>query len=113
MHEFALAQDIVKTITQQVTEDLEKITVINIEIGAFSGVVAESLEFGIQVVFADKKLPEVKVNIVKVPTIALCTCGEEYEMNEIYTGCPKCGSFVRKIKSGMDIVIDSVVLSED
>lgn len=113
MHEYALAQDIVKTITQQVTEDLEKITDINIEIGAFSGVVAESLEFGIQVIFADKKLPEVKVNIVKVPTIAQCTCGKEYEMDEIYAGCPGCGSFVRKIKSGMDIVINSVELSED
>jgi len=113
MHEFALAQDIVKTISQQVTDDLEKITVINIEIGAFSGVVAEPLEFGIQVIFAEKKLPHVKVNIVKIPTIAECTCGKEYEMNEIYTGCPGCGSFVRKIKSGMDIVINSVELAED
>jgi hydrogenase nickel incorporation protein HypA/HybF len=113
MHEFALAQDIVKTITKQVTDDLGKITGINIEIGAFSGVVADSLEFGIQVVFAEKKLPEVNVNIVKIATIALCACGKEYELNEIFEGCPGCGSFERKILSGADIMINSVELSEN
>ena len=113
MHEFALAQDIVETITQQVTDDLEKITQINIEVGAFSGVVAESLEFGIKVIFADKNIPGAKVNIVKVPTIARCKCGKEYELNDIFTSCPECQSFERQIKSGMDIFIKSVALSEE
>lgn len=113
MHEFALAQDIVATITQQVTENLEKITHINIDVGAFSGVVAESLEFGINVIFAEKNIPGVKVNILKVPTIARCKCGNEYQLNEIFESCPKCGSFERKIISGMDIVIKSVELLEE
>ena len=112
MHEFALGQDIVTTITQQVTDDLDKITAINIEVGAYSGVVADSLAFGINIIFTEKNLPNVKVNIVKVPTIAQCVCTREYEMNEIFETCPQCGSFERKIISGMDIVIKSVELSE-
>jgi hydrogenase nickel incorporation protein HypA/HybF len=113
MHEFALAQDIVATITQQVKDDLEKITAINIEAGAYSGVVADSLAFGLNIIFTEKNLPDVKVNIIKVPTIAHCVCGREYELNEIFETCPQCGSFERKIISGMDIVINSVELSEE
>ncbi|MCI0471553.1 MAG: hydrogenase maturation nickel metallochaperone HypA [Candidatus Aminicenantes bacterium] len=113
MHEFALAQDIIETIRRQLPDKLGKITSIHLEIGAFSGVVAESLEFGIDVIFSEKKIAGVKVNIVKVPTIARCKCGHEYELDEIFTKCPVCGSFERKVISGMDIVIKSVEISEE
>jgi hydrogenase nickel incorporation protein HypA/HybF len=113
MHEFALAQDIVATIARQVADDLEKITAVNIEVGAYSGVVADSLAFGITIIFTEKNLPDVKVNIEKVPTIARCGCGREYELNEIFETCPQCASFEREIISGMDIVINSVELSEE
>jgi len=113
MHEFALAQDIMATIAKQVTDDFKKITAINIEIGAYSGVVADSLAFGIDIICKEKELPDVKVNIVNVPTIAKCVCGRKYEMSEIFETCPQCGSFNRKIISGMDIVINSVELSEE
>lgn len=113
MHEFALAQDIVETIRRQLPDKMEKITCIHLEVGAFSGVVAESLEFGIDVIFSEKNIPGVKVNIAKVPTIARCKCGNEYELDEIFTKCPACESFEKKVISGMDIVIKSVEILED
>ncbi|MCK4764745.1 MAG: hydrogenase maturation nickel metallochaperone HypA [Candidatus Aminicenantes bacterium] len=113
MHELALAQDIVETINEKVTDDLRKISNINLEVGAFSGVVPESLAFGIETIFADKKVPGVKVTIVKVPTIACCTCGKEYELKEIFETCPVCRSFERKLISGMEILIKSVEVSEE
>lgn len=112
MHEFAMAQDIVETISVKVTEDLEKVSKINIVIGEFSGVVAESLEFGITAIMADKNHPDVNVNIEKIPTIARCQCGNEYQLNDIFDTCPKCHSFNRKLLSGMDVVINSVELLE-
>jgi hydrogenase nickel incorporation protein HypA/HybF len=113
MHEFALAQNIVDTINEKVTTDLQKVANINIDVGAFSGVVADSLDFGIKTIFADKENPDVRVSISEVPTIACCECGEEYELNDILEFCPRCGSFNRKLISGMDIVINSVEVSED
>ena len=113
MHEFALAQDIVETITTRVTKDLEKVSAINLDVGAFSGVVAESLDFGLKVILAEKHNPDVKINITRIPSVARCQCGNEYRVEEIFESCPRCQSFNRELISGMDIVINSVEVSEE
>jgi hydrogenase nickel incorporation protein HypA/HybF len=113
MHELALAQDIVETIRTKVTENLEKVSAINIDVGAFSGVVPESLDFGLKVIMAEENNPDVNINITKVPSFARCECGNEYRVNEIFENCSQCHSFNREMISGMDIVINSVELSEE
>lgn len=112
MHEFALAQDIFETIHRSVTQDLSKITAINIEVGEFSGVVTESLEFGLNVVLQDKNLADVKVNISTVPAAAMCECKNQYQVKDILEACPKCHSYNRKIISGTDVIIKSVEIEE-
>ncbi|MCU0285304.1 MAG: hydrogenase maturation nickel metallochaperone HypA [Acidobacteria bacterium] len=113
MHEFALANDIIETIEKQVTSEINKLSIINIEVGLFSGIVVDSLEFGLKTILADKKLPDVKINIKEVPTIARCQCGNEYSLTQIYEDCPLCHSLSRKIISGTDVVIESVELTEE
>jgi len=108
MHEFALAQDIIETISRSVCENLEKITAINIDVGEFSGVVVDSLEFGLSVVLQDKKLSQVQINLTTVPAAAACECGHQYQIKDILESCPKCQSFNRKITSGADVIIRSV-----
>ncbi|UCH96138.1 MAG: hydrogenase maturation nickel metallochaperone HypA [Candidatus Aminicenantes bacterium] len=110
MHEFALAQDIVETISRKVAEDLNKVTAIHIDVGEFSGVVADSLEFGLTVILADKNLPNVNVNITIVPVTAVCECSHEYQIKDILENCPRCHSFNRKITSGADVIIRSIEL---
>ncbi len=113
MHEYALAQNIIDTIKEQVTAELEKITKITMEVGAFSGVVPESLEFGMQSILADANVPNVVIDITKVTTVAQCKCGREYQIEEIFESCPDCSSYERKMISGMDIVIHSVEVRDD
>jgi hydrogenase nickel incorporation protein HypA/HybF len=112
MHEFALAQDIVETIGRSVTEDLSKVKGIHIEVGEFSGVVIESLEFGLNVVLQDKNLTDVKVDINTVPAAAVCECGNEYPIKDILDACPRCRSYNRKIISGTDVIIKTVEIEE-
>lgn len=112
MHEFALAEDIVKTIQSKVTADLEKISRINIDVGAFSGVVVDSLEFGLKIMMKENNNGLVSISINRVPTMARCECGREYEIKNVFENCPGCQSLTRKIISGMDVVIQSVEISE-
>jgi hydrogenase nickel incorporation protein HypA/HybF len=112
MHEFAIAQDIFETIGRNVGEDLSKITAIHIEVGEFSGVVIESLEFGLNVVLQDKNLADVKVNISMVPAAAVCECKYEYPIKDILDACPQCSSYNRKITSGTDVIIKSIEIEE-
>lgn len=113
MHEFALAQDIVETIAAKVTEDLEKVSTIFLDVGTFSGVVPESLDFGLKVILAEKNNPDVDIRITKIPTLARCECGNEYPLTEIFDTCALCHSINRELTSGMDIIINSVELSEE
>lgn len=112
MHEFALAQDIIATIGRSVTEDLEKLRVIRIEAGHFSGVVVDSLEFGLNVSLEDKGLKDVMVEITTVSATARCECGNEYTIEDILETCPVCRSFNRKITSGADVMIKSVEVED-
>lgn len=112
MHEFALAQEIVATISSKVTEGLENIQSIDIDVGAFSGVVVDSLDFGLQALFEEEHVNDIQINITTIPTIALCACGNEYQLREIFEMCPKCQSFNRKLVSGTDIIIKSIELKE-
>ncbi len=112
MHEFALAQDIIETIDRSVSGSLSKITAIYIEVGEFSGVVIESLEFGLNVVLQDKNLADAKVNISMVPAAAECECQNRYRVKDILEACPKCHSYNRKIISGTDVIIKSVEIEE-
>jgi hydrogenase nickel incorporation protein HypA/HybF len=112
MHEFALAQDIIETISRSVGANLEKITAIDIDVGEFSGVVADSLEFGLTIVLEDKHLSHVKMNITTVPGTAVCECGHQYQIKDILESCPRCRSFNRKITSGADVIIRSVEILE-
>jgi hydrogenase nickel incorporation protein HypA/HybF len=112
MHEFALAQDIIETISRSVTENLEKITAIHIDVGEFSGVVVDSLEFGLTVVLEDKNLSHVKINITTVSASAVCECSHQYQIKDILESCPRCQSFNRKITSGADVIIRSIEILE-
>ena len=112
MHEFALAQDIMETISRSVSENLEKITAIYIDVGEFSGVVVDSLEFGLTVVLKDKNLSHVQINITTVPGAAVCECGHQYQIKDIFESCPRCQSLNRKIISGADVIIRSIEILE-
>ena len=113
MHEFALAQEIVATISSKVTEGLENIQSIDIDVGAFSGIVVDSLDFGLQALFEEESITDIQVNINTIPTIAACECGTEYQLKEIFEMCPECQSFNRKLVSGTDIIIKSIELKEN
>jgi len=112
MHEFALAQDIINTICTEVTEKIENITQINIEVGAYSGIVVDSLDFGLRLILTEKKNPHADISIIQVPTIALCECGKKYEISNLLENCPICNSFNRKMTSGMEVIINSVEIKE-
>ena len=113
MHELALAQDIVAVICEKVTGDPSKITRINIDLGTFSGAVAESLEWGLKITMEEKNAPGAAININRIAAVARCECGEEYQLDDILETCSKCGSINRELVSGMDIVINSVEIAED
>jgi hydrogenase nickel incorporation protein HypA/HybF len=112
MHELAIAQNIIDVICEQVTEDFKKVNAINLEVGTFSGIVSDSLDFNLKVLMEEKSNSNVVINILEKPSLALCECGKKYEIKNIFESCPYCGSQKRELISGMDIIIKSIEIEE-
>ena len=113
MHEFAIAQDIVSSLEIQLKEDLEMITSIEIEAGAFAGIVADSLIFGIETILAEKQIIDVDIEIDQAEAEALCKCGHSYKLKDVFELCPECGSAVREMKSGTELSVKSVNIKDN
>ena len=75
MHEYALAQNIVDTICDRVTRRLETVTEISVQVGRFSGVVVDSLSFGLQTILSEHKKTDTAIHITEIPSIAECRPG--------------------------------------
>ncbi len=112
MHEFAIAQDIISSLKTSLKDDMRDITAIDIEIGAFSGIVTDSLSFGLETIFAENDIANVRINIKKCKAEATCKCGNKYVISDIFELCPKCGSASRDISSGTEILVKSVNLRD-
>jgi len=113
MHEFAIAQDIVTSLSKKLQEDFKKIYKINIEVGTFSGIVNDSLSFGLEALFKENNIADVKINITKSETGAVCECGNKYVVKDIFSFCPVCGSSKREMSNSTEITVTSVEVREE
>ena len=113
MHEFAIAQDIIFSLEKSLGEDFGRISRINIEVGSFSGIVSDSLKFGLETLLKTENVKgRVDININEKETTATCECGNEYKIETVFDLCPVCHSSVRDIGNGMNIFVDSVEIKE-
>ncbi len=112
MHEFALAQDIISTLETKLKDDLKAITAIDIEAGRFSGIIADSLVFGLETLFFEKQIKNIEINVEMTEARAICECGNIYNPKAVFELCPRCGSTVRTFEKGTDVLVKSVNLRE-
>jgi len=112
MHEFAIAQDIISSLEISLKSDLNLLSSIDIEAGAFAGIVTDSLIFGLQTILAEKKMNDVDIRIAQADATALCECGNSYTLQNMFELCPDCGSAEREMKSGTELTVRSVEIRD-
>jgi hydrogenase nickel incorporation protein HypA/HybF len=118
MHELAIAESVVAAVIDRVPE--AKVTVVRLEIGALSGVVADSVRFCFDLVTEGTNLEGATLEIVEPDASCQCRdCGHEFSPDGGDAGrggtgwyglislCP-CGSADVAVLSGADLRILSV-----
>ena len=106
MHELAITEVVVAAVAERVPQS--KVTSVLLEIGALSGVVAESLRFCFDLVTEGTSLEGAKLEIVEPAAVCRCrTCGAEFAPDWPILLCG-CGSADVAIISGQDLRILSV-----
>ena len=106
MHELAIAEGVVDTVTQRLPG--ARITSVHLEIGALSGVVADSIRFCFDLATEGTGLEGATLEITEPPAQCRCrSCGAEFRPDPPIVLCP-CGSADVAVLGGEELKILSV-----
>ena len=111
MHEYSVAADIAKIVSQ--TAKGRPVKKITLAIGAFSGIFSESLLMYLELVLPEMGMNDVSIETNDVPASFVCSCGTHYTAESMTTLCPQCGGYERSIKSGHECTIESIEVEDD
>ena len=106
MHELAIAESVVQTVTHKLPD--AKVTRVHLEIGALSGVVPDSIRFCFDLATEGTGLAGARLEITEPPARCRCrACGAEFRPDSPVVLCP-CGSPDVAVLAGEELKIVSV-----
>ncbi|HYZ56684.1 MAG TPA: hydrogenase maturation nickel metallochaperone HypA [Streptosporangiaceae bacterium] len=106
MHELAIAEGLVDAVTERLPGT--RIASVRLEIGALSGVVADSLRFCFDLAAEGTPLEGARLEITEPPARCECrACGGDFAPDSPIVLCP-CGSADVAVVSGQQLTITSV-----
>jgi hydrogenase nickel incorporation protein HypA/HybF len=109
VHELAITEGVVEAVTGLLPGS--KITCVRLEIGALSGVVADSVRFCFDLVTEGTDLQGARLEITEPAGRCKCrVCGSEFEPDGPILLCP-CGSADISVLGGQDLKITSVLVA--
>lgn len=112
MHEFSIAEDIVRTAVEACQDGPESLRGLHVKVGQLSSVVIPSLEMCLSAVLEERGIEEAEISIAEIPAHARCECGEEYQPGSLFSECPNCGGFDREITGGREVILDSIEVDD-
>jgi hydrogenase nickel incorporation protein HypA/HybF len=106
MHELALTESVVDAVTERLPG--ARITCVRLEIGALSGVVADSVRFCFDLVTEGTPLEGARLEIIETAGRCRCrACGDDFEPDGPIPICP-CGNVEVTVVAGQEFKIASV-----
>ncbi len=112
MHEMALTQGIIE-ICEKYAEG-KKVSLVEVEIGELSGVVADAVRFCFEACCLGTLLENAMLEIVETAGIGCCLdCKTETRMKTIFDPCSACGGYSISITAGEDMRVLSVEVEDE
>lgn len=110
MHELSIALNIIDIVTDTFAKsNAQQINDIELEIGEFSGVELDALEFALETSIESTQFNNAKFIITTPQGKGKCNnCKNEFEMKTLYDTCPKCKSFGIDILQGQELRVKSI-----
>lgn len=112
MHELSIAIGIVELAEEYAgKEGHKKVLELEIEVGDFSGVIIEALDFALQEAVMNTRCSEATWKIHRIKPLARCReCGRESVPESLYAACPTCGSYGLEILRGKELRLTSILV---
>ncbi len=113
MHEVSIAESILDSVQEAVGPG-KRLLRVNLVLGVFSGVCADSLEFCFAEIARGRGLGNPVLEIATVPMKARCTpCGAQYALLKPEHACPDCGAMQRDIEGGFECHVESATFEDE
>ena len=112
MHELSIALNIVD-IAQEYLDKAngKKILEIELEIGTLAGVDFQALDFALNEGINHTILKDSRKKIIKISAVAECiNCSTEFDIDFLYSQCPKCKEFNIKVIKGKELRVKSILI---
>ena len=113
MHELSIVMGIVDIAEKETKKaGAKKVDIIELEIGALSGVELSSLEFVWPNAVEGTVLEGAKREIDFIKAVGYCMeCDLEFPMEFVYDNCPKCKSYLKDIVKGKELRVKALEVS--
>lgn len=110
MHELAMAQEIVSTVTEILKQHPCKVVrKVHIKVGELAAVVPDSLKFSYETIIPDTPLQSSTLELEIVPISAVCNkCEKTFSIDELDFACPNCGSQDINMQTGNELYITNL-----
>jgi len=106
VHELTIAESVVDAVTERLPG--AKVTCVHLEIGALTGVVADSVRFCFDLAAEGTALADARLEIIEPPAQCRCrACGADFRPDWPVVVCP-CGSPDVTVLDGEQLKIVSV-----
>ncbi len=114
MHELSIAVGIVDLAEKEAAKaGADTISVIELEVGAVSGIMMDALDFAWPVATKGTILEKAERIIHHVQGKAKCLhCGAVFEIDNLYDPCPKCNGYFKDIIQGKELRIKSLTVND-
>ena len=110
MHEFSIAQNIVKIAVETAEkENAGKVTRVDVEVGRASGIEPEALEFAWESARKDTLLHNALLAVSIIPLCVKCrVCRNQYNPEDLFEPCPECGAISHDILTGNELRVTAI-----
>ena len=115
MHEGALTENLFEHVLIHAREaNAKRVTHVKVTIGALSDATSESIQFYFSQLAPGTMVDGAELEFESKPGTAKCpSCGQEFEIEEIYAACPSCNTFPVQVTSGDGVYLSSLEVETD
>jgi hydrogenase nickel incorporation protein HypA/HybF len=110
MHELALSESIIDLVVNCARQErIARVSRVVVEIGVAASVEPQALLFCFSIAAADTVAAGAELVIDRIGLQASCEdCGSRYAPETLFSPCPDCGGFARRILAGREMRVVSI-----
>lgn len=114
MHEVSIAQEIISIAESCFAHgNCFSVQSVRVEIGEFSNIMIEPLEFAFNILIKESRMPDAKLIIKHIPLSIKChDCWKISYLNEPFFYCAECESSHVEILTGTEMKVTEIEIEE-